>query len=250
MPVGRQPLHGQVAAEMRKAIARGKWKPGAKIPTEPELTERYGVSRATVRQAVAALRAEGLLDVRQGSGTYVREPQATVDAVFISRTVHLASDGTFTCPSGWEAKEKATAYAVRLEPCPAALLRLDEGEAALLVDRLIIHQPTGNLARHSMLLPMERITTTSLAAEPDVCATEAYRQLAAAHGPLMWDDGVTARMPNPDESATLRVPAGSPLLITERLTQSQSGERLMLETLTTGATGIHMVYTHHPQPAD
>lgn len=44
---------------------------GSRIPTEPELVERLGVARNTVREAVRALAHNGLLDIRQGSGTYV-----------------------------------------------------------------------------------------------------------------------------------------------------------------------------------
>ena len=44
---------------------------GSRIPTEPELVEQLGVARNTVREAVRALAHNGLLDIRQGSGTYV-----------------------------------------------------------------------------------------------------------------------------------------------------------------------------------
>src|SRR5262249_50613899 len=45
--------------------------PGSRLPPEHALTEAFGVSRATLREAVAALRREGLIEARQGSGTYV-----------------------------------------------------------------------------------------------------------------------------------------------------------------------------------
>ncbi|MEV6649492.1 FadR/GntR family transcriptional regulator [Streptomyces sp. NPDC051219] len=67
----RSALADQVIAELRKQIASGEWPVGSRIPTEPELVEQLGVARNTVREAVRALAHNGLLDIRQGSGTYV-----------------------------------------------------------------------------------------------------------------------------------------------------------------------------------
>ncbi|WP_329130498.1 FadR family transcriptional regulator [Streptomyces sp. NBC_01476] len=64
-------LADQVIARLRAEIASGAWPVGSRIPTEPELVERLGVARNTVREAVRALAHNGLLDIRQGSGTYV-----------------------------------------------------------------------------------------------------------------------------------------------------------------------------------
>lgn len=61
----------QVIALLRAEIVSGAWPVGSRIPTEPELVERLGVARNTVREAVRALAHNGLLDIRQGSGTYV-----------------------------------------------------------------------------------------------------------------------------------------------------------------------------------
>ncbi|TQF04473.1 GntR family transcriptional regulator [Kitasatospora acidiphila] len=245
MAVRPKALYQQVAAEMRRSIARGRWKPGEKIPTEDQLTVLYEVSRATIRQAVAELRNEGLLSVEQGRGTFVREPRREPDPVYVERTVFEHADGTFNGPGCWQHDETPTVYTVRLEDAPAAILRIDEGEAAYLVDRLITHKPTGARARHAMLLPMERIIGTALATDPNVLPAEAYAVLTATHGPIEFREGITARMPNPDENAALHVPDGTPVLITQRVTQTQdAAKRLMLETLTFGATGVHLTYTH------
>lgn len=67
----RSALSEQVIAALRAQIASGEWPVGARIPTEPELVEQLGVARNTVREAVRALAHNGLLDIRQGSGTYV-----------------------------------------------------------------------------------------------------------------------------------------------------------------------------------
>ncbi|MFD9130465.1 FadR/GntR family transcriptional regulator [Kitasatospora sp. NPDC059571] len=67
----RTPLSDQVIAQLRAQITSGEWPVGARIPTEAELVEQLGVARNTVREAVRALAHNGLLDIRQGSGTYV-----------------------------------------------------------------------------------------------------------------------------------------------------------------------------------
>ncbi|GGO81173.1 FadR/GntR family transcriptional regulator [Wenjunlia tyrosinilytica] len=67
----RSALADQVIAQLRGQITSGEWPVGSRIPTEPELVERLGVARNTVREAVRALAHNGLLDIRQGSGTYV-----------------------------------------------------------------------------------------------------------------------------------------------------------------------------------
>ncbi|MFF6814839.1 FadR/GntR family transcriptional regulator [Streptomyces sp. NPDC012403] len=67
----RSALSEQVIAALRAQITSGEWPVGARIPTEPELVEQLGVARNTVREAVRALAHNGLLDIRQGSGTYV-----------------------------------------------------------------------------------------------------------------------------------------------------------------------------------
>lgn len=60
-----------VAERLREEIASGRWPVGMRLPTEPHLAETYAVGLNTVRRAVGILVAEGVVDRRQGSGTYV-----------------------------------------------------------------------------------------------------------------------------------------------------------------------------------
>jgi GntR family transcriptional regulator len=69
------PLYRQIEADLRERIRGGELRPGAQVAPEPELMAAYGVSRATVRQALAGLIAEGLLEIRRGLGTYVTAPR-------------------------------------------------------------------------------------------------------------------------------------------------------------------------------
>ena len=71
-PIKRYSLAQQVADQLEKRIASGAYPVGEKIPTETELTEIFDVSRNTLREAVQSLTSAGILEVRQGNGTYVR----------------------------------------------------------------------------------------------------------------------------------------------------------------------------------
>jgi GntR family transcriptional regulator len=65
------PLYEQVASEARTRIARGDWSEGDRLPSERELSIEYGVSRATLRQALDALENGGLITRHRGRGTFV-----------------------------------------------------------------------------------------------------------------------------------------------------------------------------------
>jgi DNA-binding FadR family transcriptional regulator len=70
-PVRRTSLIAQVTEQLRAEVRSSRWPIGSRIPTEPELTELTGTGRNTVREAVQALVHAGMLERRQGSGTYV-----------------------------------------------------------------------------------------------------------------------------------------------------------------------------------
>ena len=69
----RTSLSDTVAQELLKKIQTGEFGPGAKLPTEPALSEQFGVSRTVVREAISRLKNEGAVEPRQGSGVYVSE---------------------------------------------------------------------------------------------------------------------------------------------------------------------------------
>ena len=70
--VKRLPLSKQVADELERMIKEGEYAVGDRIPTEPVLMEMFQVSRNTLREAIHALTSAGMLEVKQGDGTYVR----------------------------------------------------------------------------------------------------------------------------------------------------------------------------------
>jgi GntR family transcriptional regulator len=65
------PRYRVIAADLRAAIASGRYAPGTHLPTEQDLTVRYGVSRHTAREALQLLRQEGLIARRRGIGAIV-----------------------------------------------------------------------------------------------------------------------------------------------------------------------------------
>lgn len=81
------PLYHQLAEELFAQIRAGAYPPGAKIPSEHELAERYGLGRPTVRQATDTLIQRGVLVRRRGSGTYVRSVPAQVDLFSLAGTL-------------------------------------------------------------------------------------------------------------------------------------------------------------------
>ncbi|MBB6172103.1 DNA-binding FadR family transcriptional regulator [Nocardiopsis mwathae] len=68
----RTGLVDQVISQLRAQIDSGEWRVGDRIPTESELSEQLEVGRNTVREAVRALAHAGLLEIRQGAGTFIR----------------------------------------------------------------------------------------------------------------------------------------------------------------------------------
>jgi GntR family transcriptional regulator, transcriptional repressor for pyruvate dehydrogenase complex len=70
----RTKLHDGVAQDMLVLIRQGEFKLGERLPAEPELSERFDVSRGTLRAAIQELARLGYLEVRQGDGTYLRSP--------------------------------------------------------------------------------------------------------------------------------------------------------------------------------
>jgi DNA-binding LacI/PurR family transcriptional regulator len=68
----QEPKHRQLSRQLRHEIAAGRYPAGLRMPSEPQLVKRFGVSRPTVARALLDLQNEGLVERRAGSGTYVR----------------------------------------------------------------------------------------------------------------------------------------------------------------------------------
>lgn len=86
-------MTAQAVDWLRKQVSDGVWPIGHKIPTEAELSEQLGVARNTIREAVKSLTHTGVLEVRHGSGTFVKSDNE-VDAVFARRLLQASKADT------------------------------------------------------------------------------------------------------------------------------------------------------------
>ncbi|MBP1989303.1 FadR/GntR family transcriptional regulator [Paenibacillus eucommiae] len=93
--VASSKIYEQIAAQIRQQIISGKLLPGDKLPSTRELSESFQVGRSTVREALSALKAMGLVEIHQGEGIYVRKinpsdlEMPSLDALLMSRTTIL-----------------------------------------------------------------------------------------------------------------------------------------------------------------
>lgn len=69
------PFYIQLMELLKEKISQDDWQPGDQIPSEPELCDRYSVSRTVVRQALREIELEGLIIRRKGKGTFIAEPK-------------------------------------------------------------------------------------------------------------------------------------------------------------------------------
>ena len=125
----------QIVQQVQRAIRDGRYGAGAKLPTERELAESFGVSRSVVREAVKVLAAMGLVESRQGSGIFVRhDPIPVVTRAFtLSVSPDAESlDKLFEFRAGLEAEAARLAAVRRSEQHLHAMreaLALADGQA-------------------------------------------------------------------------------------------------------------------------
>jgi GntR family transcriptional regulator len=240
-------LYQQVAAAMREAISNGEFPPGAPLPSETQLMARYQVSRPTVRNAIAALRSEGLIEVIHGKGSFVRAVAAPV--LTLERTITRDDAGTFATPTGtWDQHQEPAVYRTKTTAITGPLLQLDEGEALFGCDRLLIDPATKTRAAYRTLIPFATAEGTPLADAPDTEPAEIYALLTKAGHTLWWSETVHARMALPDERAALEIPEATPVIHSLRITHGTDDRPLILEELRTSADRAQLAYRIDAEP--
>ncbi|ARS52291.1 GntR family transcriptional regulator [Kushneria konosiri] len=126
----RLPLYQRLREEIMDRIANGEWPPGETIPTEAELTRRYGIAVGTVRRAIDTLVNEGLLERSQGRGTFVRRPD--FDASFFRFFRQVNAAGESRVPSS-----RILSATLSIPPAEASrALELADNEPCICLDRL------------------------------------------------------------------------------------------------------------------
>ncbi|MGP3922290.1 GntR family transcriptional regulator [Streptomyces sp. 8N616] len=235
-------LYQQVAAAIRDAITAGEFPPGSPLPSETQLIDRYKVSRPTVRNAIAALRTEGLIEVRHGKGSFVRA--AATPAVTIERNITRNGSGRYIAPTGtvWDHEQEPAVYRTKTTAATGLLLQLDEDEALFGCDRLLIDPATGTRLLHRTLIPFAVAEGTPLADAPDTEPAAIYGLLTQAGHKLWWSETVRARMPLPDERTVLELPDATPVVHTLRITHGTDDAPLILEELRASGDRAQLSY--------
>jgi GntR family transcriptional regulator, transcriptional repressor for pyruvate dehydrogenase complex len=185
-------LSSLLISAIEDLIVRGEWRPGERVPSEPELTVRFGVSRSVVRDAIQNLAARGLIEVRHGYGMSVAQPTtaAYADAILMLLLRSSASVGDFYDARAVIESGVVVAAARRRTDadCDELLLHVEGMDAALeagdwrsaFAEDLAFHQAViaaANLpALTTMLAPLHSVIAASLLV-PDVDDPELFDAL-------------------------------------------------------------------------
>jgi DNA-binding GntR family transcriptional regulator len=133
VPFGEQPAYLRVAEDLRQRILDGTMAPHSRLPSQAKIRAEYGVSDTVALEARKVLMAEGLVEGRSGSGTYVREHPATT---CIARTGYRPAGGCSSfrqeqaderVKGTWEARSAQE----EAGPSVAARLRIGEGDGVM-----------------------------------------------------------------------------------------------------------------------
>ncbi|WP_245702781.1 GntR family transcriptional regulator [Arthrobacter subterraneus] len=212
------PIHERLSEEFRNRIAQGIWAPGSQLPSEAELCREFGTSRGPVRQALAALRAEGVLTGGRGRPPRVcGQVQSQSFSTFLSFTEWALSVGKVPGQRTQEiarrtASEEAASYLClpHGEPVVELLrLRLLDGVPAM-IERTSFVLPLGN-----RLFDFDTDSGSIFA-----FLLEQGADLFSARHTI---DAVAA---GEQDAALLGQPVGTPLLRERRVTSSSTGSPL------------------------
>lgn len=97
-PIGRSNLSREVVNAIARLIMERVWRPGDSIPSEKELAARFGVGRSTIREAIQSLVTMGVVTIRPGEGSFIREPTSELlsDAFLWGLLLSPRNVGDFT----------------------------------------------------------------------------------------------------------------------------------------------------------
>jgi DNA-binding FadR family transcriptional regulator len=97
-PIGRPNLTREVVNAIARLIMQRVWNPGDPIPSEKELATRFGVGRSTVREALQSLVTLGVVEIRHGEGSFIRQPSSELlsEAFFWGLLLSPRNVGDFT----------------------------------------------------------------------------------------------------------------------------------------------------------
>ncbi len=210
-------LWRQIANALRQDIASASYAPGARLPTEAELSARFSVNRHTVRRAIEELSRGGLVRVEQGRGSFVAED--VIDYTVSSRTRF----------SEWIRRhnKEPSGRMLQLRELPAdapvaAALHIRPGAKVVLLERLgLADDRPVSLTSH--YFPAARLRGIMEALRTTTGITEALKSVGVSDY-LRQSSRITARMPNTEEAELLRTPRSRPLLVSENINVDRAGQ--------------------------
>jgi GntR family transcriptional regulator len=233
------PLYYQVA-EILRADFLSKYEPGTRVPTEPELMERFGVSRTTIRRAIAILEETGVISRQSGKGTFLSEAKLQVELSeltgFVEDMVALG--------------RQATAHVISkqtITPSPPIRdhLRLPPNVDVVLIERLRLADGEP-ISFDVTYLPED---LGAKIAQEDLEVHPIFSLMEGKYGvPLGEADYTIEASKAPRRVAgLLRIPPGSPVILIERTSYSTGGSPVDYEKLFYRADKIryHMRLTRH-----
>ncbi|ACA15327.1 transcriptional regulator, GntR family [Methylobacterium sp. 4-46] len=207
----RLPLYQRLRDEIAQQIALNVWRPGDSIPTEAELASEHGIAVGTVRKALDLLVADGLVERRQGRGTFVRRPKFDDSLFRFFR--HQSPDGKKIIPKG----RILTRESVPATPSVRDALDLNSNERVIHLSRLrlISEKP---VLREEIWLPEQRFKPIL-----DVDMSEIGDLLYPAYERLCneivarADETVTVSVAGEDDVRLLALSPGEPVVVIDRL---------------------------------
>jgi GntR family transcriptional regulator len=223
----------ELAEVLREQIVSGRLAPASVLPSERQMIETYGVSRITVRAAIAVLRAEGLLQVIPGKGAFVRRAGDWPVHVH-ARTITVDGDGNYVDnESGageWREAEPPYKYRAAADAPTALALGVQQGTEFYVSDRLLENTIGTRIFIRTQLPVFVTKELRKLARHPYISARQVYKAAREAGLEPDFNDYITARNPSPKDADRLRVPDGTPMLVTRRIATHDGHPLVMQET--------------------
>jgi GntR family transcriptional regulator, phosphonate transport system regulatory protein len=218
-PAGRRSgvtVWRQIADTLATEIRDRTYLDSGKLPSESELSARFGVNRHTLRQAVSALQTEGLVRIEPGRGTFVRHE--LLDYALSSRTrfsENLLQQGLL--PS----KQLLTAREMSPPPRAARELKLEKADKVLMVETL--DEANGDpIGLATAYYPAERFAGLLEMLNEGTCTTSILRHFGVQDY-LRAESRVSTQMPGEETARLLMQPVNRPLLCVECLDVDMDG---------------------------
>jgi GntR family transcriptional regulator len=224
--MNKQPKYRQVADALRREIASGFFGPGARLPSESELSARFDASRNTVRSGLNLLVGEGLITSSQGLGYEVRTHEVFELNASRFENLNFPQNGdAYSTDVTNAGRRPHQTFRVEVAPAPeyvATRLRVEPGSTTVLrfCHRFVDDVPWSTQATH---YPDWLVQEAPRLAEPGDIAEGTTRYLAS-HGveQIGYADEIATRMPTPEEARLLEIGAGVPVLLWTRTGYSEA----------------------------